>query len=366
MSSDPPIPGAPAPRRILSMVSRHVGGVAVFWENFRRQFADVDLVYFTQGPRTFFDDAARTLHYNAYDPLAHVYATLARAVRPDDYDVLVANERFELEFFLWSRATRPIAFIVHTNHEHSYGLAFRHAAGVNHFFCVSETAEAYLKAQGLAHADAFQYSTFIDAAPAAEKHRRVLYVGRLEPDKNIRETLELFQLLKTRGYEVRVIGVGSLEAEVRAALEPHEVRIGIPRAEVLREMAEARFLCLNSYVEGLPIVYSEAMHFRLGVICNYLDKSAHRVLGDNHLLHSTPDELLARMESFAFRPAPAPLRINNPALNEAFLARLRAVAPPRQPRPVFRPGTRLDRMPAVFTPLVRAFRNWKMNRHRAD
>lgn len=350
------------PARILSMVSRHVGGVAVFWENMRRQFDGVDVVYFAQGERTFFDSATRTLHFNVYDPLAHVYATLAKSVNPEDYDVLVANERFELDFFLWTRTSRPVTCIVHTNHEHSYSLAFSHAGAVDRFFCVSETAESYLRARGLERICSFQYSTFIDVEPAERKSNRVLYVGRLERDKNIIETLELFKVFKARGYEVRMIGVGSLADKVRAALEPHEVLIGIPRAEVLREMAQARFFCLNSYVEGLPIVYSEAMHFQLGVICNYVDKSSHRVLGENHLLNSTPDELLARMETFVFKPAPEPRRINNRALNEAFIESLRAVPAPTQPRPAFQPGTRLDNLSWVPVSLIRAFRAWKMKR----
>lgn len=352
--------------RILSMVTRHVGGVAVFWENLKAQSASVDLVYLTTDTRTYFDDETRTLHYNVHDPLAQVYATLARAVKLDDYAVLVANERFELEFFLWSRTRRPVACIVHTNHEHSYGLALRHASAVDHFFCVSDTAESYLRGRGVAHVSSFNYSTFIDVDPAITKANRIVYVGRLTPDKNILETLDLFRLFKTRGYEVRMIGVGELEPEVRAALEPHEVLIGVPRATVLREMASARFLCLNSYIEGLPIVYFEAMHFHLGVICNYLDKSAARVLGDNHLLNTTPDALLARMESFSFTPAPEPRRVNNPVLNEAFLQSLLRVPAPAAPRPVFRPRGTLDNLPWIPASFIRAFRAWKMQRlHRA-
>lgn len=352
------------PSRVLTMVSRHVGGVAVFWDNLRRQFDGIDVVYFTPDHSTFFDTSTRTLHFNVYDPRAHIYATLARHVSPDDYDVLVANERFELEFFVWSRARRPIVFIVHTNHEHSYSVAFAHANHVDHFFCVSETANAYLKARGIERISPFLYSTFIDAAPALEKRRRVIYVGRLEPDKNILETLELFSIFKRHNYEVRMIGVGSMEAEVRAALEPHEAKIGISRAEVLREMAEARFLCLNSYVEGLPIIFSEAMHFKMGVICNYIDKSAHRVLGANHLLHSTPEALLRHMESFVFESAPEPRRINNPALNETFLQQLNAVRTHDRERPVFKPGGVLDNLPWIPSRIIRAFRAWKMNRVR--
>ncbi len=345
------------------MVARHVGGVAVFWENMRRQFPDVDVIYFTAGERTYFDESARTLHYNIFEPLTHVYRVLAAHVDASQYDALVANERFELEFFLWTGTARPIVCIVHTNHEHSYATVFRHADRVDHFFCVSETAAAYLRARGVTRISAFRYSTFLDAVPAATKRNRVIYVGRLEPDKNILETLGLFRVFKQHGYEVRMIGVGSLEPEVRAALAPAEVGIGLPRAQVLQELAEARFLCLNSYVEGLPIIFTEAMHFGLGVICNYLDKSGHQVLGANHLLHSTDADLLRRMESFSFSAPPEPRRINNPALNEAFFAEIDAVVP--RPRTAFHAGGVLDRLPLVPPSVIRSFRAWRMNRRTA-
>ncbi|AOS45744.1 GalNAc-alpha-(1-_4)-GalNAc-alpha-(1-_3)-diNAcBac-PP-undecaprenol alpha-1,4-N-acetyl-D-galactosaminyltransferase [Lacunisphaera limnophila] len=348
--------------RILSLVARHVGGVAVFWENMRRQFPEVDVVYFAEGERTYFDAATRTLHYCVYDPLTHVYRTLAAHIQVDQYDTLVANERFELEFFLWTGTARPVLFIVHTNHEHSYSLAFRHAGRVDHFFCVSETAAAYLRARGISRISAFQYSTFVDVAPLPTKENRVLYVGRLEPDKNILETIELFRLFRQQGYTVRMIGVGSLADDVRAALAPDEVRIGIPRAAVLQEMAAARFLCLNSYVEGLPITYAEAMHFRLGVICNYVDKTSAQVLGANYLLHSTPADLLARMETFTFSEPPAPRRINHPELNEAFLRQLKAVPRAAGPRPAFAPGSWLDHTSLLPAALIRSVRAWRMQR----
>lgn len=352
---------APGPR-VLTMVARHVGGVAVFWENLRRQFPNVDVVHVVAAERTYFDSATRTLHYSVYDPLTHVYRVLAAHVDVARYDVLVANERFELEFYLWTGSARPVVYIVHTNHEHSYNVVFRHAARVDHFFCVSETAAAYLRARGIERVSAFRYSTFLDGTPAATKRQRVVYVGRLEPDKNILETLELFRVFRRHGYEVRMIGVGSLEAEVRAALEPHEVGIGLPRAAVLQELAEARFLCLNSYVEGLPIIFSEAMHFRLGVICNYLDKTGHQVLGANHLLHSTETDLLRRMERFTFTEPPEPRRTNNPELNDVFLAKLAAVTPASRPRAAFAPGSILDRLPLVPPWIVRSLRAWRMSR----
>lgn len=356
-------PELPMRSRLLTLVSRHVGGVAVFWENLKRQFSSIDVVTVVPDKQTHFDPVSRTLHYSVYDPLQYVYWVLAAHVDVNSYEVLVANERFELEFFLWTGTARPVAFIVHTNHEHAYSLVFRHAKRVDHFFCVSETASAYLQARGIQRISAFRYSTFIEMSPAVNKRRRVVYVGRLEPDKNILETLQLFRAFKQHGYEVRMIGTGSLEPEVCAALDSHEVGINLPREAVLRELSEASFLCLNSYVEGLPIVFSEAMHFRLGVICNYLDKSVHQVIGSNYLLHSTETDLLQRMDAFVFTEPPEPRRVNNPALNEAFMAELVSISPGSRPRTPFTPGGLLDHIPLVPHRLIRSLRAWRM-RHR--
>ena len=348
--------------RILTLVARQIGGVAVFWENLRLQFPSVTIVYYQRGDRTFFDASTATVYYNPYDPLPHTYGILAQVLPLAGYDVLVANELFELEFFLWCRISRPLAFIAHGNHEHSYKVALKHGNRLDHIFCVSETAVSHLRNRGLERVSSFRYSTFVNLAPSADKSRRVLYVGRLEPDKNIHETIELFRYLKTRRYEVRMIGVGSLEPVVRASLAPHEVGIGITRDEVLQEMAGAGFLCLLSYVEGLPIVYAEAMHFRLGVICNYVDKSEHQLLGGNYLLNSTPEELAGLMENFKFQPPPSPVRINNPALNEQFVDELGRVAISTPRGPAVRLGTLLDNLPGVPARLIGAYRAAKMKR----
>lgn len=319
--------------RLLTFIAARTGGVGIFWENLCRQFPSIDVVRVAEGERTWFDRASRTLHVSPFDPLHHVHRLLAREIDLGQYDAFVANERFELEFFLASAVRRPVLFVVHGNHPHYYDTVLRYAAHIDRVLCVSATAVAYLQARGVERVVEFAYSIVIDVPPAAERRDRVVYVGRFERDKNIGETVAIFRYLKSNGFEVRLIGVGALASEIAAQFDATEVLVGLPREGVLAQMAQARFLCLNSYVEGLPVTYLEARHFQLGVLCSYLDRSMHRVLGDNAVLCSDHDDVLRWMRAFSFRPPTTPARVNNPALNEEFMSSIAATSVRRSTLP---------------------------------
>lgn len=314
------------PPRILTFIAARTGGVGIFWENLCRQFPSIDVVRVAEAERTWFDRASRTLHLSPFEPLHYVHRLLAQEIDLGQYDALVANERFELEFFLSCVVRRPILFIVHGNHPHYYDTVLRYAGHIDRVLCVSATAVAYLRARGVERVVEFAYSIFIDVEPAPIRRERVVYVGRFERDKNIHETVAIFQFLKRQGFEVRLIGVGSLAAEIATQFDSAEVLVDLPRATVLAEMAQSRFLCLNSYVEGLPVTYLEARHFQLGVLCSYLDSSMHRVLGDNAHLCSDHDEMLHWMRTFSFRAPTTPARVNNPKLNAELMAQIAATS----------------------------------------
>jgi glycosyltransferase involved in cell wall biosynthesis len=349
--------------RILVLARKSLGGIFVFWDNVARGIADVDVLYYTQGERTGFNASTGEFVVSPFDPLVYVYEQLKRHCEPAHYTVFVANEGFELGFFAWLAPRQPVCFIVHGSHQHSYEPALKYAALVDHFFCVSETAVAYLRARGIAHATFFRYSTFIPSLSTTPKQKKVIYVGRFEADKNISETIELLRFLREHGYAVKMIGGGTLEPEIRMALRPEEVRVGASREEIFRELAEARFLCHNSYVEGLPIIHSEAIHFGLGIICNYVDKSIAEVIGDNLLFSLDRDKLLQRMADFSFRPPSGPPRINNPELNLNFLTAIRSVAARTNERHSEPPASLLDRIAYWPAPsVIRRVRKWRWNR----
>ncbi len=343
-------------KRVLVFAEDRAGGIKTFWDNVPQGDTGLDLLKYRKGLVTSFDREKKLFTYSVFDPLIHVYRTLRESLPLEGYDVLVTNQTIDTAYLAWLAPNKPICFIVHGNHGDSFDPAIEFRETIDHHFCVSEAGEAYLRPRVPAPVETFAYSTFIPAEPATPKKRKVVFVGRLAEDKNIRETLRLFRFLKTKGWEVRLIGEGGMEGEVRQALEPNELRVGISRQEIYREMADASFLCLNSYIEGLPIVYLEAMHFRMGVILNYIDKSIHGVVGENYLLMEELDYLVRKMEGFQFREPPAPRRVNHPELNRQFLEKIRSVRRNGIPRRTVPPQRLLDRIGWVPAWIIRNLR----------
>jgi glycosyltransferase involved in cell wall biosynthesis len=351
--------------KVLSLVKRATGGVTTIWETLAKESPEIDVVYFRTGERTFFCPQTRTLDYNLYDPLCVIYKRLAREVRLDEYRVAIANDEFGLSF-LASRPRRPpVAFVVHLNHDYWYRPALSYAGFIDHYFCVSRQAESYLRSRDLESVSTIAYSVSLPWPVVPEKRNRVAFIGRFVPDKNLEETIELFAFLKKNGMEVLFIGYGPMERELRRSFDPEEVLVNPDKATLYRKMAESKFLCLLSYMEGLPVVYIEAMHFGLGVICNYVDRSIAELLGENYIFLCKPEQMLQRIQEFRFQPPPGVSRVNNRKLNEELVSRFQAVSArrtPARPRP---PGSPMDRLvccPAVLIRMIRKLR-WKLRGH---
>jgi glycosyltransferase involved in cell wall biosynthesis len=96
---------------------------------------------------------------------------------------------------------------------------------------------------------------------------RVLFIGRLEPDKGVPELIEAIGLLRARGLslELSLIGGGPLHAELldRARAEPQlglriEGVIG-DRQQIMRALEHTDVFVLPTHHEGFPRVLYEAM-----------------------------------------------------------------------------------------------------------
>ncbi len=112
-------------------------------------------------------------------------------------------------------------------------------------------------------------------APRAEARRALgvsddaqllLYVGRLVPEKGLRELLDALRAMSaTRpNLQLALIGEGPMQAEIVARLQAEpslQVRLAgaQPPAEVARWMAAADLVTLPSYSEGHPNVLVEAL-----------------------------------------------------------------------------------------------------------
>lgn len=135
----------------------------------------------------------------------------------------------------------------------------------------SEAAAAPLKAQASTAAKTHLAPTYVDVSAFVAKEayafdEPVIYIGRLEPQKNI---INLVKGCRLAGVGLDLIGVGSLEPEVRAlAAEPGSpIRLlgRMPNEQLPAELRARTVFALPSLHEGLPKVLIEAM--ASGMIC---------------------------------------------------------------------------------------------------
>lgn len=104
---------------------------------------------------------------------------------------------------------------------------------------------------------------FTDALAAHSKvGGRVLFVGRLEPQKGADTVIEAFAKLRASHPEavLHIVGDGSLQAKlnVRSDLEGVEFLSKLTGADLLKEYAEAEIFCALSRSEALGNVFIEA------------------------------------------------------------------------------------------------------------
>ena len=108
---------------------------------------------------------------------------------------------------------------------------------------------------------------YIDSIKAGPRKRRILFVGRLAPQKNVGMLIDAFSLLpkdlKTR-YEIRIIGVG----EEMNALKDLALEKGVPanflgtmsdHRDIIKEMKETDVFVMPSIRESMGIAILETM-----------------------------------------------------------------------------------------------------------
>jgi len=149
--------------------------------------------------------------------------------------------------------------------------------------------------------------------PAGAAHRsgppRVLYVGRLSPEKNLETIVHAISSLGA-GATATMIGAGPLRGNLEALARAREVEIKFPgiveQAKLPAVYGAADVFVLASFTEGHPKVLLEAM--ACGVPCVASDCAGNRSLitdGETGLLFDPrrPDELAARLRRVRDDPA---------------------------------------------------------------
>ncbi|WP_445682323.1 glycosyltransferase [Radicibacter daui] len=139
---------------------------------------------------------------------------------------------------------------------------------VSSFIALSEFAAARFRAAGLPPDRLEVIPNPVDAPTSVGSKGAgsgALYVGRLSPEKGVRELLELWRHIEV---PLQIVGDGPLEAELKATAPGHVSFLGrLPREAVASAMAAANFLVFPSLCfENLPLAICEAMAHGLPVI----------------------------------------------------------------------------------------------------
>jgi glycosyltransferase involved in cell wall biosynthesis len=136
---------------------------------------------------------------------------------------------------------------------------------------------------------------------------RLLFVGRLVPQKGQAVLLEAVAALRQRGREVELLLAG--DGPMRQALEEQAATLGIAehvrflgavgQEEIPGLYEAASIFCLPSFAEGLPTVLMEALAMELPVISTRIN-GAPELVNDNVtgllVTPGRPDELAAAVE----------------------------------------------------------------------
>ncbi|MGZ6311668.1 MAG: glycosyltransferase, partial [Bdellovibrionota bacterium] len=147
---------------------------------------------------------------------------------------------------------------------------------VGRFIALSDFAKSRFVRAGFEAERIVVKPNFVSDPGVAERSsgpRRAVYVGRLSPEKGIRTLVRAWRELD---LELRVIGDGPLESELRASAPSQVTFLGrLAPEEVLGEMRGASFLVVPSECyENFPLVIAEAYAAGLPVLASNLGSVA--------------------------------------------------------------------------------------------
>lgn len=134
---------------------------------------------------------------------------------------------------------------------------------------------------------------------------RLLFVGRLEVQKNVARLIDALALVNEK-VELRVVGDGSLRARLEqraaAAGAPVEFAGALYGEELLRAYAEADAFVLPSDREGMALVALEAMAAGLPVIATDVPGNTELIAGRGLLADPDPAALAEAIDAIAASP----------------------------------------------------------------
>jgi glycosyltransferase involved in cell wall biosynthesis len=153
----------------------------------------------------------------------------------------------------------------------------KHLRGV---LAIGQTSPEWVASRGMPKARVFPFAYFLKDLDLKEplenkmrEHFRFVFVGQFIERKRLDLLLDALQRIKTRDFELAVVGSGPMEATLKAMSEqllPGRVHWvgGLPLDQVPAEIAKADCLVLPSRHDGWGAVVSEALMAGTPVICS--------------------------------------------------------------------------------------------------
>ena len=224
---------------------------------------------------------------------------------------------------IWRRLLLPLVYTAHHTYRQAYtrtqgkrvlgpleARAYRRAAMV---LAVSPSTASAVQAMGVPAARIELVPPGVDVPPVDDIERelgRLLFVGRLEPEKGVLDALAVMSALAGKDAGVRgvVIGAGRQAQSVRRAIARSNGRIEylgrVDAATLRREFARASIVLMPSRYEGLGLTALEAQAAGAAVV-GYDVTGLRDAVGDGGRLVPFGDREALRIQTARLLSEPA-------------------------------------------------------------
>jgi len=220
------------------------------------------------------------------------------------------GQRFVLHFHLDVDASGRLGWLLPSYKKHVFGRVLRDAAAV---VVLTEAQAVFVQETYGVRADrtfivpnGVGPAYFMPVREVTDRPLRLLYVGRLSPQKNVGRLLEAMGLVR-EPVHLTVVGDG----EQRALLQTRAAQLGLTGVtfagqrlgpELVRAYAEADAFVLPSEKEGMPLVALEAMAAALPIVATDVPGNTELLGGVGLLAAPDPAALAAAIDAVAGDP----------------------------------------------------------------
>ncbi|MFB7929179.1 glycosyltransferase family 4 protein [Streptomyces sp. NPDC056039] len=253
--------------------------------------------------------AALPVHLARARPGDLVHLHIAHALVPETVAAVAAlrGVPYVAHFHLDVDASGPLGRLLPHYKRHLLGRVLRRADAV---IALTEPMAGFLTERyGVPRQRLYVVPNGVSSAyyreprPAPHRPLRLLFVGRLQIQKNVARLLDAMALVRSE-VRLRIVGDG----ELRAALQAKAARLGLRDVEfagalhgedLVKAYADSDAFVLPSDKEGMPLVVLEAMAAGLPVVATDVPGNRELVAGTGLLAAPEPAALARRIDELA-------------------------------------------------------------------